>query len=459
MHSSTTILPRSPATLGDPTGRVISPGHSEYERARAVFYGGIDKRPGAIVRVANVDDVRRVIAAAREGGYELAVRSGGHSVAGHSTTDGGIVIDLRGLASIDIDPTDRSAWVETGATAREVTEAAAKHDLVVGFGDAGSVGVGGITSSGGIGFLVRKHGLTIDSVIAAEIVTADGRHLSVDATHHPDLFWAIRGGGGNFGVVTRFRFRLHPMPHFTGGVLVLPATPDTITGFVAASLAAPEELTTIGNVMPCPPLPFVPAEMHGRLVIFATVAFAGEDAAAERALAPFRSLAAPIADLVKPVPYTAMFPPEDPNAQPTFIARTTYLDALDRPLAERICEWLTASDAAMRAAQLRVLGGAAARVPAAATAYAHRSRSMLVNVVASYTTPEDRTARARWVEDFAHALQPDDPDAYVGFIGDEGPERVRAAYPGATWDRLARIKAEYDPTNLFRLNQNIPPAR
>jgi FAD/FMN-containing dehydrogenase len=459
MHSSTTLARRPPATLRGLTGRVVTPEHSEYDGARAVFYGGTDGRPAAIVRVANVEDVRRVIAAAREGGYELAVRGGGHSFAGHGTSDGGLVLDLRDMASIDIDPADRSAWVETGATARDVTEAAAEHGLVVGFGDAGSVGVGGITLGGGIGYLVRKHGLTIDSVIAADIVTADGRHLRVDAAHHPDLFWAIRGGGGNFGVVTRLHFRLHPLPAFTGGALILPATPDTIAGFVAASLAAPEELSTIGNVMPCPPLPFVPAEVHGRLVIFAMVAFAGEEAAAERTLAPFRSLAAPIADMVKPGPYGVMFPPEDPGFRPMAIGRTIFLDSFDRPLAERVCEWLTTSDAGMRAAQLRVLGGAAARVSAAATAYAHRSKPMLVNVVTSYTTPEDLEVRARWVEDFARALQPDDPDAYVGFLGEEGPERVRAAYPGATWDRLARIKAEYDPTNLFRLNQNIPPAR
>jgi FAD/FMN-containing dehydrogenase len=339
-----------------------------------------------------------------------------------------------------------------------VTEAAAKHGLVLGFGDAGSVGVGGITLGGGIGFLVRKWGLTIDSLLAAEIVTADGRHLRVDMTSHPDLFWAIRGGGGNFGVVTRLKFQLHELPHFTGGILVLPATPETIAGFVAASQAAPEELSTIGNVMPCPPLPFVPPEVHGQLVIFGMIAYAGDDASAQRAIAPLRALATPIADLVKPMPYAGMYPPEDPNMHPSAIGRTMFLDGVDIPTARTIIEYLSKSDAPMRATQLRVLGGAAARVPADATAYAHRSRRMLVNVAAFYNTAEERAVRERWVKELARTLQPNDPSGYVGFLADEGEARVRGAYPGSTWDRLTKVKATYDPMNLFRLNQNVAPA-
>jgi len=457
--SNTTLAElTSSDALGGLTGRVIAPNDAAYDQARAVYYGGIDKRPGAIARVANVADVQRVIATARDGGYELAVRSGGHSIAGHSTTNGGIVLDLRAMSKVEIDPTDRSAWVETGATALAVTEAAGKHGLVVGFGDSGSVGVGGITLGGGIGFLVRKFGLTIDSVLAAEVVTADGRRLRIDAEHHPDLFWAIRGGGGNFGVVTRLRFRLHELPQFTGGILVLPATPETITGFVAAATNAPEELSAIGNIMPAPPLPFLPSEMHGKLVIFGMLAFVGGHRSAEPALAPFRSLAAPIADLVKAMPYAEMYPPEDPNARPAAVGRTLFVDGIDQPLAETIVDYLSTSDAAVRVAQLRVLGGAVARVAPGATAYAHRSKPMLVNVAAFYNGPEDRAVRAAWVAQFARTVQPDDAGAYVGFLGDEGAARVRSAYPDATWHRLTRIKSTYDPTNLFRLNQNIPPA-
>jgi hypothetical protein len=459
MHVPTATAPLTPDTFDGVTGNVIIPADPRYDQARSVFYGGIDKRPGAIVRVANVADVQRVVAAARDGGYELAVRSGGHSIAGYSTTEGGIVLDLRSMANVEIDADARIARVETGATALQVTQAAARHGLAVGFGDSGSVGVGGITLGGGIGFLVRKYGLTIDSVLAAEIVTADGRHLYIDAQQHPDLFWAIRGGGGNFGVVTRLEFRLHELSQFTGGILVLPATLETISGFVTASLAAPDELSTIGNVMPAPPLPFLRPEVHGRLVIFAMMAYAGDDASAQRALAPFRSLATPLADLAKPMPYPEMYPPEDPSYRPTAIGRTMFVDGVDESLAETIHEYLSTSDAAMRVAQLRVLGGAAARVSNDATAYAHRSKAALINVAAFYTSPEDRAVRARWVKEFARAVQPNDDAAYVGFLGaDDGADRLRAAYPGDTWERLRKIKRNYDPENLFRLNQNITPA-
>jgi len=413
-------------------------------------------RWGAL-RVANVSDVQRVIEVARACGYELAVRSGGHSIVGHSTTDGGIVIDLRSMSKIEIDEAERTAWVETGANALEFTEATTRHGLVVGFGDSGSVGVGGITLGGGIGFLVRKLGLTIDSLLGAEVVTADGRHLRVDAERHPDLFWAIRGGGGNFGVVTRLHFRLHELRQFTGGILVLPATPETIAGFVDASLSAPEALSTIGNVMPAPPMPFLPPEVHGRLVILGMLAYAGDDESARRALAPFRSLATPLADMVAPMPYARMYPPEDPNYRPTAVSRTMFLDGFDERRAEMVVEWLSRSDAAMRVAQLRVLGGAAARVPSEATAYAHRSKAMLANVAAFYQGDADREVRRTWVSGFARALQPNDDAAYVGFLTDDGQARIRGAYPGATWDRLRRIKSEYDPENIFRLNQNIPP--
>jgi hypothetical protein len=459
MTSSTRPLPPSLRGLGDLDGRVITPDEPIYDQARAVFYGGIDKRPAAIVRVASVADVRRVVSAARESGLELAVRSGGHSIAGHSTTDGGLVIDLRDMAGIEIDPVACTAWVETGATAKQVTEALAAHGLAIGFGDAGSVGVGGITLGGGIGFLVRKFGLTIDSVLAAELVTADGRHRRVDDEHEPELFWAIRGGGGNLGVVTRFLFRLHALPHFTGGILVLPATPQTIAGFAAASLTAPDELSTIGNVMSAPPMPFLPPEAHGRLVIMAFIAFAGDDASARRAIAPFRSLAPPLADMVEPGPYVAMYPPEDPNYRPTAVSRTMFVDGIDAAAADIIVDHLSKSDAPMRVAQLRALGGAMARVPADATAYAHRTKPMLVNVAAFYQREDERVRRGEWVRELANALQPDDDAAYVGFLSDDGEARIRGAYPAATWDRLRRIKAAYDPTNVFRLNQNIPPER
>ena len=447
-----------PSLRGSLRGRVIAPDDAIYDQARTVFYGGFDRRPAVIIRAADATDVAQVVSLARETGLELAVRSGGHSNAGHSVCDGGIVLDLRDMQAMQIDADQRTSWAETGLTALDYTTAAGAYGLATGFGDTGSVGIGGITLGGGMGFLVRKHGLTIDDLLAAEVVTADGQLLRVDAQSHPDLFWAIRGGGGNFGVATRLHFRLHPVDQVVGGMLLLPATPQIIAGFVAEAQAAPEELSTTANVMPAPPLPFVPAEQHGRLVIMAMLVYAGDPRAGQRAVAPFRALATPLADMVRPMRYPEIYPPEDPDDHPTVVAHTMFVDQVDRRVAETIVEYLQASDATLRVAHLRVLGGALARVPAEATAFAHRESRIMVNVAAFYDGPADRSAREVWVSDFAAALRQGDTGAYVGFLGEEGQARVRAAYPGSTWDRLMAIKRRYDPTNLFRLNQNIPPA-
>jgi FAD/FMN-containing dehydrogenase len=448
-------IPQLGASLN---GKVTAPGEPGYDEGRTVFYGGIDRSPAAIVRPADTDDVARVIALARETGLELAVRSGGHSVPGHSTTEGGIVLDLRDLNGLEIDLDSRTAWAETGLTTGRYTAAAAEHGLATPFGDTGSVGIGGLTLGGGVGYLVRKHGLTIDSLLAADVVTADGALLRVDAESHPDLFWAIRGGGGNFGVATRVQLRLHDVGTVVGGMLILPASADTIHSFVQAAEAAPEELSGIANVMPAPPMPFLPPEQHGRLVIFAVLVYAGEVEAGERAIAPFRALAEPVADMVGPKPYPAIFEGAgDEEWHPVAASHTMFVDGIDHSAAETIVDQLQSSTAMMAVTQLRVLGGAAARVPADATAYAHRESRIMVNVAAIFGSPEEAPEHQPWVTGLADALRQDDRGAYVNFLADEGEERVRAAYPGETWERLVAAKRRYDPTNLFRLNQNIPP--
>jgi FAD/FMN-containing dehydrogenase len=438
-------------------GRIITPGDAAYDRARTGFYGGFDRRPAVIVRPTDASEVAQVVALAAETGLELAIRGGGHSLAGHSTTDGGIILDLGDLRALEIDPQNRTAWAQPGLTAGAYTTATHAHGLATGFGDTASVGIGGLTLGGGIGYLVRKHGLTIDSLLAAELITADGQLLQVDDHTHPELFWAIRGGGGNFGVATRFQFRLHPVDTIVGGLLVLPATPEVIVGLIAEAEAAPEDLSMIANVLPAPPLPFLPNEHHGRLVILATVAYAGAVQDGQRAVAPLRTLATPLADLVHPMPYPQIYPPEEESFHPTVVLRTMFVDAVDRRAAETIVDRLQASDASLRFAELRVLGGAMARVPAEATAFAHRASRIMVNVLAVYDGPADRAVREAWVEEFAAALRQGDLGAYVNFLADEDQARVRQAYPGRAWDRLAAIKRRWDPTNLFRLNQNILP--
>jgi len=284
-------------------GQVIGPEDEDYDTARTVFPGGIDRRPAVIIRPVDDNEVSLVVSLARQTGLELAVRSGGHSGAGHSLSEGGIVLDLSAMRGLDIDVDGRTAWAEAGLTAGEFTQAAAEYGLATGFGDTGSVGLGGLTTGGGVGYLVRKYGLTIDSLIAADVVTADSQVRRADAETNPDLFWAIRGGGGNFGVATRFQFRLHPVDSVVGGMLILPATPEVIAGFVAEAEAAPEELSTIANVMAAPPMPFLPAEFHGKLIVMGMLVYAGEVEAGLRALAPFRSLATPLADMLRPMRY------------------------------------------------------------------------------------------------------------------------------------------------------------
>jgi FAD/FMN-containing dehydrogenase len=447
-----------PQLAADLEGRLITPDDPDYDRARTVFMGTIDRRPAVIARPANAADVARVIAHARETGTELAVRAGGHSAAGHGVSESGIVLDLRDLNGFEIDVEERTAWGGGGLTAGAYTAAAAEHGLATGFGDTGSVGIGGITLGGGVGYLVRKHGMTIDHLLAADIVTADGELVRADADNHPDLFWAIRGGGGNFGVATRFQYRLHPVDTILGGMLILPATPDVAASFVELAQAAPEELSTIANVMTAPPMPFIAPEHHGRPVVMALIAYAGAVEDGERVIAPLRALATPIADMVRPMPYPEIAPPAEEDYHPVAASRTMFFDDFDRRAAEVILERIEASTASMAATQLRVLGGAMARVPDEATAFAHRRRAIMANVAAIYQDRAEEALHEAWADELTTQLTDGDPAGYVGFLGDEGEDRVRAAYPGPTWDRLAAIKAQYDPDNVFRLNQNVPPA-
>ena len=438
-------------------GRTIRPGDADYDAARSTFYGGNATHPGAIVRVANADDVSRVISFARDRGIELAVRSGGHSLVGSCGTDSGIVIDLHDRRRVDIDADARTAWAEAGITAVELAQALDAHDLALSFGDTGSVGIGGLVTGGGVGYLVRKHGLTIDAVIAAEVVTADGTVRRVDAQTEPDLFWAIRGGGGNFGVVTRFQFRAAPLGECFGGMFMIPATAETVRRFIELSDAAPEELSTIANVMPGA-APYVAPELVGKLMIFALVLYAGPPADGERALAPLRALATPFIDMVKPMRYPEIYPPEDESYHPLGDNHNMFLDRVDAPTAEMIVREISAPTTAMfHVAQIRVLGGAMARIPVDATAFAHRRSKIMVNLGVVYTDESEGATHRAWIARVGAALRQSDGGAYVNFLARDAAERLRAAYPGATYDRLVQIKRRYDPTNLFRLNANVPP--
>ncbi len=437
--------------------RVIQPGDAAYDQNRAVLFDPAQCLPAALVRVTSPADIAQVIAFARKHQLDLAVRGGGHSSSGHGTVDGGIVIDLRDLDEVSVDSSTNTAWIGGGATVGNALKALEPHGLVIGFGDSGDVGVGGIVTGGGVGYLSRLYGTTVDSVLAAEVVLADGRIVIASPDSEPDLFWAIRGGGGNFGVLARVKFQARQLSAFTGGLLVLPGTAEAIAAFAAAAQTAPEALSAIAMVMPAPPAPFIPEAHKDKLVIFALMAYAGPDDTAGAALAPFRALG-PIFDGVKPSPFLSLY--EGPGGEPPGMpeTRTFFVDRISMDAARTIVGFLTESDSAMRMVQIRVLGGAVNRVPSGDTAYAHRNAQIMLFLANFYSDKADRPKRSKWVDDLMSALRQDYEGAYVNFLGDEGATRTTSAYPGATWDRLRRIKRQYDPQNLFRRNQNIPPA-
>jgi FAD/FMN-containing dehydrogenase len=438
------------------SGKLITLDDPGFDDARTVFFKGVDRHPLAIARVADAADVARVVSFARDGGLELAVRSGGHSYAAHGTSDGGIVIDLSAMKGLEIDSEGRTAWVETGVTAGEYTATTGERGLATSLGDTGSVGIGGITLAGGIGFLVRKNGLAIDDLLAADVVTAAGELVRASESSEPDLFWAIRGGGGNFGVATRLQLRLHEISEIVGGTLILPASPQVITGFVEAADAAPEELSAIANVMLAPPIPMIPEEAHGKPIVIGQMAYVGPVNQGEAVFSPFRTLAEAYADMVRPMRYPELY--ARPQQEVRFASTSNFFaDSLEPGAPEAILEQLPRSTAMMKAVQLRVLGGAAARVPNGATAFAHRGRRLFVNVAAMYADAAERETQDAWVSGLADLLGKDGAGGYVGFLGNEDESTVRAAYPGSGWDRLRRLKRRYDPGNLFRLNHNIPP--
>ena len=441
-------------------GSIVLPGSPDYDEARQVKSAQYDRRPALIVRAADAGDVARTVNLARESGLPLSVRGAAHSLAGFGTVDGGIVLDLGAMKGLHIDPEARTAWAQPGLTAGEYTVAAAAHGLATPFGDTGSVGISGLTLGGGIGWLVRKYGLAIDALLAVEIVTADGRQITANMESHPDLFWAVRGGGGNFGVVTRFQFRLYPVGEILAGALFLPATPEVLRNLVPTAQASPDELTTIASVMHLPPLPFVPAEQVGKLSVAVMFVWSGEADAGHAALVPFRALATPLAEMVAPMPYPGIYQLLAEAEKRGYAShRSRFLDELDDDAVDAILTAMAAPSSPAAMVQIRVLGGAMARVPNDATAFAHRDAKIMLIVMTPFEDPATEAKHVAWTVALHEQLGAHDTGVYSNFLESEGDERIRDAYPPATYDRLAEIKGRYDPTNLFQLNQNIRPAR
>ena len=441
-------------------GSIVLPGSPDYDVARQVHSAINDRRPALIVRAADAHDVAKTVVLARESGLTLSVRGGGHSLAGYGTNDGGIVLDLGAMKGLHIDPDRRLAWAQPGLTAGEYTNAAAAHGLATPFGDTGSVGISGLTLGGGIGWLVRKYGLAIDALQAVEIVTADGREITASEDSHPDLFWAVRGGGGNFGVVTRFQFRLYPVGQILGGALFMPATRDVLRSLVPIAANAPEELSIISFLMTLPPAPFVPAELVGTMSLTIMFVWSGDDPAdGQAALQPFRDVATPLVDMAMPMPYPGIYAMlASAEERSLSVHRSRFLSALDDDAVDALLDAMAAPSSPGAMIQLRVLGGAMARVPADVTAFAHRDAAIMALIITNFDDPSTEATHLAWTEALHEALGANDAGVYSNFLEVEGEERIRSAYPGGTYERLSDIKRRYDPSNLFRMNQNIRPA-
>jgi FAD/FMN-containing dehydrogenase len=442
-------------------GRLIVPDDPGYDEARRVLNFTVDRRPRAIVRAADADDVAEAVVFAGAHGLPLAVRSGGHSLAHLGVIDDALVIDLSEMKRISIDPAARVARVQAGATSGDLAGPAHAHGLALSTGDTHSVGFGGLTTGGGIGLMVRKHGLAIDNLLAAQVVTAAGDIVTASETEHPDLFWAIRGGGGNVGIVTDFTFRLAPVGQVLGGELLLPATREVLRGYLDYAAEAPDGLTTLADLTHAPPAPHVPPERVGDMVLSILVCWTGDVAAGERALAPLRTLAVPVADTVAAIPYPEMYRFTAALAEPHAAAiRMMFADALSDAALDAALAAVARPSSPYNLVHFRGLGGAMARVPVDATAFAHRRRRYFVAVVGLWLDPaEDAAPHQAWTAALWEQVRHEGNGAYVNFLENEGAARVREAYPPATYTRLAAIKRRYDPTNLFRFNQNVPPAR
>lgn len=441
-------------------GQLIIPTDADYDDARKVVYITVDRRPLALVRAANAQDVAHAVKYARDHALPLAVRSGGHSLAHHSVINDALVIDLSGMKRVEIDPETRIARVQAGATSGDIAGPADAYGLALSTGDTHSVGMGGLTTGGGIGFMVRKHGLAIDNLLAAQVVTAEGEIVTASASEHPDLFWAIRGGGGNFGVVTEFTFRLAPVGQILGGELLLPATHQVLRGYLDYVTAAPDELTTIANLMHAPPAPYVPQDRVGEPVLSIYVCWTGSMAEGERALAPLRALATPVADAVGPMPYPAIYQFTAHQAAPHGGAvRMMFANALSDAALDAALAALHGATSPYSIIQFRGLGGAMARVNANTTAFAHRDKQYFIAIIAIWLdAAEDAAKHSAWTHALWQAIRHEGAGVYVNFMENEGADRIGDAYPPATLARLREIKRRYDPHNLFRFNQNIRPA-
>ena len=444
-------------------GELVLPGDVDYDEARAVWNGMIDRRPALIARCAGVADVVAAVGFAREHGLLTAIRGGGHNVAGNAVCDGGIVVDVSPMKGVAVDPRRRTVHAQGGLTWGELDRETQVHGLATTGGLVSSTGIAGFTLGGGIGWLQRAHGLACDNLVSAEVVTAEGTVVRASDDEHPDLYFGLRGGGGNFGVVTSFEFRLHPVGPVLGGNVLYPldAARDVLIGWSDFASTAPDELTTMAAFITVPPLPFIPEHLHGTQAVAIAFCYLGPEAEGQRLVAPLAELAPGGVALVHAMPYTVlqtMFDPAAPAGKLNYW-KSEYLSGLTEEAAEALVDGVRRIGSPLTQVHVHQLGGAMSRVPEGETAFAHRSAPFLLNVIGMWEDPGESELHIAWARELWESMQPFSAGgAYVNFLGEEGGDRVRAAYDERTFERLAAVKQAYDPENFFRLNQNIRPA-
>lgn len=444
-------------------GELIGPEDGRYEGARRVWNGMVDRRPAMIARCAGEDDVVATLAFAREHALPIAVRGGGHNVAGNAVCDGGVVIDLSGLKEIAVDAHRRTARVQPGALLGELDRATQAFGLATPTGNVSMTGAG-LTLGGGLGWIARKHGPACDNLLSAEVVRADGERVTASAEENPDLLWGLRGGGGNFGVVTSFEYRLHAVgPQvIAGGVLhAFSDAPEVFRFFADFVATAPDELSVVASTFRAAPGMPIPPEMHGELVTILAVCWVGDLAAGERALQPLRSFGRPLADLVRPMPYAALQSGSDagyPNGQQNYW-KSHYVDEITDGAIATLMEHARRMTSPRSSFYFQHLGGAISRPGIDTAAFGHRDAVFDFAILTVWKDPAEDAEHRTWARNFAAAMQPHATGVYVNNLGVEGADRVRAAYAPATYERLVALKDVYDPDNVFRLNQNVTPSR
>ncbi len=460
----TTLTSEALDTLrGQLRGNLCLPGEPDYEKARSIWNAMIDRRPAVIIRAAGAGDVIAAVRVAREHGLKLAVRGGGHNIAGNAVCDGGLMIDLGPMKSVRIDPVRRTARVEPGVTLGEFDREAQAFGFVTPVGINSTTGIAGLTLGGGFGWLSRKYGLSIDNLLAVDVVTAAGELVHASEGENPDLFWAVRGGGGNFGVVTSFEFRLHPFgPEVLSGLIVHPLGPgkQLLQTYRRIMAEAPDELACWFVMRKAPPLPFLSAEVHGTEILAFALCYSGDIEKGKKAIAPLQSMGKPYADVVAPHPYvvwqTILDPLLTPGARNYWKSHdfTQLSDGAIDVLIE-YAKRLPSPDCEIAFAQV---GGAINRVPTEDTAYPHRNVEFVLNVHTRWSDASQDTASVAVARELFDKMAPHATGGvYVNFMPEDETQRVRPGAYGPNYARLAKVKAKYDPENLFRLNQNIRP--